>query len=96
MQLSVARDESQQPWEHPTHPHTQPPPVIIVLPLDAKLQDLAMHMTAVAAEEYLGSQLMPLNVESAYENAYFRISRAQRTCELAYPQSCNQPCVSCV
>ena len=72
------------------------PPVTIFLPLDAKLQDLAMHMTAVAAEEYLGSQLMSLTVESAYENAYFRIPQAQRTCELAYPQSCNQPCVSCV
>ena len=76
--------------------HAVTPPVTIVLPLDAKLQDLGMHMTAVAAEEYLGSQLMPQNVESVYENVYFGISQAQRTCELAYPQSCNQPCVSCV
>ena len=76
--------------------HAVTPPVTIALPLDAKLQDLAMHMTAIAAEEYLGSQLMSLTVESVYENVYFEISLAQRTCELAYPQSCNQPCVSCV
>ena len=79
-QLFVALvDESQQPWEHSHTPHTYclqrlhsawhavTPPVTIVLPLDAKLWDLAMHMRAVAAEEYLGSQLMSHNVESVYK-----------------------------
>ena len=47
--------------------HAVTPPVTIVLLLDAKLQDLAMHTRAVPAEEYLGSQLMPLTVESVYK-----------------------------
>ena len=58
--------------------HAVTPPVTIVLPLDAKLWDLAMHMRAVAAEEYLGSQLMSHNVESVHENVYFGISLAQK------------------
>ena len=58
--------------------HAVTPPLTIVLLLDAKLQDLAMHMRAVAAVEYLGSQLMSLNVESVYENVYFRTSLAQK------------------
>ena len=77
--------------------HAVTPPVTIVLPLDAKLWDLAMHMTAIAAEEYLGSQLMPLNVESAYDNDYFRSHWPKKACELAYPQSAANPvCLVCV
>ena len=93
-QLSVAlEDESQQPWEHsPTHPH--PTHVLSTNAtqclaccdttcnyssyIGCKLQDLAVHMTGVAA---LGSQLMPLTVESVYKNVYFGISLDQRTCE---------------
>ena len=60
-----------------------------------------MHMTGVAA---LGSQLMPLTVESVYKNVYFGISLDQRTCELAYPRFATNPvyvvclyaCVVCV
>ena len=78
-QLSVAlEDENQQPWEYsPTHTqpphirlpmlhiawHAVTPPVTIVLLLDAKLQDLGMHMHLL---QHLGSQLMPQNVESVY------------------------------
>ena len=58
--------------------HAVTPPVTIVLLLDAKLQDLAMHMRVVAAEEYLGSQLMSQNVESVHENVYLGISLAQK------------------
>ena len=58
--------------------HAVTPPVTIVLPLDAKLWDLAMHVTVVAAVEYLGSQLMSQNVESVHENVYFGISLAQK------------------
>ena len=108
-QLFVALvDESQQPWEHSHTPHTYclqrlhsawhavTPPVTIVLPLDAKFWDLAMHMRAVAAVEYLGSQLMPQNVESVYDNDYFRSRWPKKACELAYPQSAANPvCLVC-
>ena len=106
-------DESQQPWEHsPTHTtpthllptqmlhsawHAVTPHVTIVLLLDAKLQDLAMHMTAVAAEKYLSSQLMPLNVESVHENVYFRVSLGQKehvNWHIHSPATM-QPCVCC-
>ena len=89
----VCEDESQQPWEHsPTHPH--PTHVLSTNATQClaccdttcnysssagcKLQDLALHMTAVAAVEYLGSQLMPLTGESVYENVHFRVSLDQK------------------
>ena len=57
-----------------------------------------MHMTAVAAEEYLGSQLMPLNVESVHENVYFGISLAQKEHVNGHIHSpaTNPVCVLCV
>ena len=77
--------------------HAVTPPVTIVLPLDANLQDLAMHLRAVAAEEYLGSQLMSLNVESVYKMFTSEFHWPKRTCELAYPWTVLQPtlCVLC-
>ena len=112
----VCEDESQQPWEHsPTHTH--PTHVLSTnatqclaccdttcnysSSVGCKLQDLALHMAGVAA---LGSQLMPLTVESVYKNVYFGISLDQRTCEVAYPRFATNPayvvclhaCVLCV
>ena len=77
------------------------PPVTSV---GCKLQNLAVHMTGVAAVKYLGSQLMLLTVKSVYKNVYFGISLAQRICELAYPRFATNPvyvvclyaCVLCV
>ena len=112
-QLSVKMKASSHGSTHsPTHtqpPHTYclqilhsawhavTPHVTIVLLLDAKLQDLAMHMTAVAAEKYLSSQLMPLNVESVHENVYFRVSLGQKehvNWHIHSPATM-QPCVCC-
>ena len=74
--------------------HAVTPPVTIVLPLDAKLQDLGMHMHLL---QHLGSQLMPQNVESVYKmfNSEFHWPKEHVNWHI-HSLATNPVCVVCV
>ena len=115
----VCEDESQQPWEHsPTHPH--PAHVLSTnatqclaccdttcnysSSVRCKASGFGIAHDSCSSSGNLGSQLMPLTVESVYKYVYFGISLGLKTCELAYPRFATNPvyvvclyaCVLCV